>query len=282
MAAVRVDVRARLNDRAGSWQVALERVEERSGSILGFGSRDGQAVVLKVFTSQEERRAGRVLEAFDGAGMVRLIEHVPDAVLMERVDPATPLSTLCRVDDQNATAILADVIRRLSPVSQTEGIPAVHDWAGAFDRYLCDGDERIPRDLVESARCVYLDLCGTQRGVRLLHGDLHYDNVLYDSTRGWVAVDPKGVVGELAFEVGAALRNPIEVPELFTDPRVIDARVRRFSSELNLDRSRVVAWAFAQAVLAVVWMVEDGEPLAPEHPWLTLARTLQYPSTSGP
>jgi streptomycin 6-kinase len=45
--------------------------------------------------------------------------------------------------------------------------------------------------------------------VRLLHGDLQHYNVLLDRKRGWLAIDPKGVVAEGEFELGAALRNPI-------------------------------------------------------------------------
>jgi streptomycin 6-kinase len=40
--------------------------------------------------------------------------------------------------------------------------------------------------------------------------DLHHYNVLSDSGRGWLAIDPKGLVGEVEYEVGAAIRNPID------------------------------------------------------------------------
>ena len=232
-------------------------------------------VFLKRSTKGDEHRAGAVLEAFEGTGMVRVIEQTADAVLLERLDPAIPLSTLVREDDHQATRILAQVIAQLAPRGIPDGTSAVIDWASSFDRYLERGTLDIPHDLVRHARDLYLDLARSQRDVRLLHGDLHHANVLYDSTRGWVAVDPKGVVGEIAFEVGAALRNPIEMPEIFTNPSVIDARIRVFSEALTLDRSRVVGWAFGQAVLAAIWLIEDGEPVPPDHPWLTLATSLQ-------
>ena len=62
---------------------------------------------------------------------------------------------------------------------------------------------------------------------------------------------------------------------MFTDPDVIDARIRILSDTLNINRDRVVAWAFAQAVLAALWLVEDDEPVPPDHPWLTLALLLE-------
>jgi len=249
-------------------------------SILAFGHRDNQRVVLKIVNEATgEFRAGEVLAAFGGSGVVRVLEAADGITLMEQLDPATPLSTVCRRgDDEEATRILANVMRAMSPTASPPGLPSARDWSVAFDRHIASGSETIPRDLVAHARRVYLELCESQRNPRLLHGDLHHDNVLFDSKRGWLAVDPKGVIGELEFEIGAALRNPLALPQMFTSAPVIVARVQWFSKALHLDRSRVVGWAFAQAVLALLWMVEDGERVMPDHPWLTLARALEQES----
>jgi len=90
-----------------------------------------------------------------------------------------------------------------------------------------------------------------------------------------VAIDPKGVVGELEYEVGAALRNPYERPDLFTDPAVIRKRVNCFVRELGLDAARIVAWAFAQAVLSAVWLVEDGFTIEADNGTIALALALR-------
>ena len=230
---------------------------------------------FKSFNRDDERRSGDVLEAFEGQGMVRLLGRTDDGLQLELLEPGTPLSTLVDVNDAEATAVLAQVIRAMTPLDVPPGVPAVGDWASSFDRYLENGGREIPDDLVQHARGVYLHLCASQRNARLLHGDLHHDNVLFDANRGWVAIDPKGVVGELEYEVGAALRNPLELPHVFTDPAVIDARVRILSETLNHDPIRVTSWAFAQAVLAAIWLVEDGEPVTARHPWIALSYTLR-------
>ena len=206
--------------------------------------------------------------------MVRLLGRTDDGLQLELLEPGTPLSTLAGVNDAEATAVLARVIGDMTPRHVPHGVPTVGDWAASFDRYPENRGREIPDDLADHARDVYLQLCASQRDIRLLHGDLHHDNVLFDAIRGWVAIDPKGVVGELEYEVGAALRNPLELPHVFTDPAVIDARVRILSEALNLDPVRVTSWAFAQAVLAAIWLVEDGEPVTADHPWLTLGRVL--------
>jgi streptomycin 6-kinase len=196
------------------------------------------------------------LDAFDGHGVVRVLDRIDGAVLLERLQPGTSLvSMTVNGDDDHATGILADVIGRMSaraPVSLTS---TVQEWARGFERHAAGGDSLIPKPLVEAAQHVYSQLCGSQSIPRLLHGDLHHHNVLLDTERGWLAVDPKGVLGEQEYEVGAALRNPLERPELFTDPARIERRVDRFERELQLDPGRILAWAFAQAVLAAVWAV---------------------------
>ena len=222
-----------------------------------------------------EWRAGQVLAAFGGSGVVHVLEAVDGVMLLEHLDPATPLSTLCRRgDDGDATRILASVMRRMAPIAEPAGIPSLRDWVVSFDRYAACGHQAIPQDVVADARRVYLELCESQRNPRLLHGDLHHDNVLCDSRRGWLAVDPKGVIGELEFEVGVALRNPNDMPDLFGSPDVIRSRVRILEHQLHLDHSRILAWAYAQAVLAAIWLVEDEVSVAPDHPWLKLAGTI--------
>jgi streptomycin 6-kinase len=82
-------------------------------------------------------------------------------------------------------------------------------------------------------------------------------------------------VGEAEYEIGAALRNPYERPDLFADPTTIARRVDTFARELHLDAGRILGWAFAQAVLAAAWAVEDGAAIEPDNGWIALANCLR-------
>lgn len=260
------------------WRVAVERVAETEGSILAFGRRGGLPVVLKVIKSPgDEWRSGAILKSFEGRGAVRVYEHQEGALLLEQARPGRSLESLTRDGgDEAATAILAALIRSMSgEVPPAGSAPSVADWGRSFERYAAGRDTQIPRPLLSHARQIYTDLCLTQRTVRLLHGDLHHGNVLFDETRGWLAIDPKGVVGEIEFETGAALRNPRTQPALFTGLSNTGKRVDRFARDLGLDPARVVSWAFAQAVLAAVWSIEDGDVLEPDDASMTLAKMLQ-------
>lgn len=263
--------------KAAAWNVTLEHTCETASSQLGFGVRDGRRVVLKIAKGvNDEARSGEVLKAFGTTGVVRVYEAELGAVLLERLDPGEELVGLVRRgDDDEATRILADVIVRLAGHNAPPGTVTVADWSRGFDWYVQSGDQQIPSELVQEAHNMYRNLATSQRRTMLLHGDLQHYNVLYDNERGWLAIDPKGVVAELEYEVGALLRNPMELPELYTQRATVERRFEILASVLPLDRSRVLHWCFAQAVLSAIWGVEDGYKIERHHSGLELARTVR-------
>jgi streptomycin 6-kinase len=274
---IAIELRTRIDDLIRKWKLTVEETSETETSFIAFGTRGHQPVVLKVVKSHgEEWRSGEVLRAFRGRAVVQVLEYVDGAVLLERAVPGESLVRMA-IDghDEEATAILADVIRRMAGCVPPAGWATVQDWGRGFDRYLATGDLRIPRDLLEDARRCHADLTASQRETRLLHGDLHHYNVLRDAGRGWLAIDPKGVAGEIEYEVGAMLRNPIENPDLLTSSRTITRRLSCLSRELDLDVQRALRWAFAQAVLSAIWEVEDGFAIDTNNPRIRLANTIR-------
>jgi streptomycin 6-kinase len=289
---------------AREWGVIVEDTFQTESSVIGFGTRDvddagsrKQDVVLKVVKQPgDEWHSGEVLAAFNGKGFVRVYEHAPGAVLLQRLKPGNSLVDLSlHGRDEEATDILAGVIQQMSsvesslssvelPKSERESpnsraplqhCPTVHDWAKAFERYIATGDKQIPMDLVIAGQRAYLDLCSSQQRPILLHGDLQHYNVLFDSDHGWLAIDPKGVFGEIEYEIGAALRNPVERPELFLSRSTIERRLGQFTSRLNLNYARILAWGFAQSVLSAIWGVEDGFTVDATNPALRLAAIMR-------
>jgi streptomycin 6-kinase len=253
---------------------------ETEGSVIAFGTRDDKAVVLKVVKQPgDEWRSGEILNAFDGHGVARVYEQEPGAVLLERLRPGNSLVGLTLdARDEEATDILAGVIQLMSArassmslLEVTQARATVEDWAKGFANYIATDDDQVPNDLVAAGQEIYTRLCASQRRTILLHGDLQHYNVLFDSQRGWLAIDPKGVVGEIEYEIGASLRNPIERPELFLSRSTIERRLKQFTDRLPLDYERVLAWAFAQAVLSAIWSIEDGFAVDSMNPALRLA-----------
>jgi len=259
--------------RAAEWNVTVVEIRETEGSLLGFGLSNGRRVVLKVSSLSDEMNSGTVLEAFQGAGTVRVHKSDHGAVLLERLDPATELVELVRSGrDDEATHILANTIGLMANHEPPPGCPTLFDWVRGFDRYLSEhSGGPISLQLVREAESVYRNLALSQRQTMLLHGDLHHYNVLFDSTRGWISIDPKGVVGELEYELGAIIRNPVELPDFYISRAVIERRLMQLTEALGLDYDRALRWTFAQAVLSAIWDVEDGVTVTSDHPSLCLA-----------
>jgi streptomycin 6-kinase len=270
-----IDVQQRSRDLIRAWNISVDVTSETDTSVLMFGTRNREPVVLKVVKREgEEWHSGEVMAAFGGHATARVHEYVPGAVLLERAMPGDTLVQIAIDRDEDATSILVDLITRMSHCRAPARCPTVEDWGSSFARYSATGDARIAADLVETGSRLYAELAASQASAHLLHGDLQHYNILSDAHRGWLAIDPKGVVGEAAYEAGASLRNPAESPDLFTSAKTIERRAHEFARGLNVDVERILGWAFAQAVLSAIWLIEDGFAVDAKTPVILLADTL--------
>ncbi len=112
--------------------------------------------------------------------------------------------------------------------------------------------------MVERAEALFAELLASSGAPMLLHGDLHHENILAAERAPWLAIDPKGLVGEAEYEVGALIRNPL--PRLLALPDATATLARRFdilAETLGFDRQRMIAWSYAQAILSAWWTIED-------------------------
>ncbi len=276
-------LRQRVQERIQDWNITIQDTLETQSSFLAFGIRANQPVVLKVIRQPgDEWHCGKVLQAFDGKGMVRAYQYVDGAVLLERLRPGTSLATMSLNGlDEEATVIIAEVIKRLKPLPAslnefiTNEFVTVADWGKGFSRYLASRDRQISRQLVERGERLYTELCATQQSPRLLHGDLQHYNILLDSQRGWTAIDPKGVVGEIEYEIGASLRNPYEKPDLFASAQIVERRLKIYEKRLTIDYHRALRWGYAQAILSAIWGVEDGFTVDEQNQALRLAKAIE-------
>ena len=226
----------------------------------------GERLVLKVGPPCPELLSEiEALRLFDGRGAARLLDADPGwgALVLERLEPGTSLVALCEEEDAAATSAAAGVMRRLwRPAPDRHDFPTAADWGEGFRRmrvHFGGGTGPLPRRLFEEAASLFAELLASSAPPALTHGDLHHGNLLASAREPWLAIDPKGLVAEPAYEVGALLRNPL--PQLLRRPdpvKVTERRVAQLSEELGFERARVRGWAVAQAVLSVWWGVEDS------------------------
>lgn len=269
---------------ASQWRVDVHEIRVTETSQLGFGTRGNHDVVLKVIRNEngEEWRCGEVLEAFRGEGVVRPIEYANGAVLLPRLRPGHDLTTLCLDGrDEEATEIIATLMQRMFAMpAHLSSVRPVDRLQPDFAKFRDGAHGFIPASYVNRAEEIFSELCSTQRNRRLLHGDLHHFNVLFDSDSGWVAIDPWGVIGEPEFEVGASLRNP--TASLVGDRRILECRLKLYETLLRLDGNRTLKWSFAMTVLAILWPFEEGVGLDLRALFTRAAHAMHDLIVSGP
>jgi streptomycin 6-kinase len=246
---------------------------------------DGCEVVLKAGVPGPLLRCEiAALRHFAGRGCVRLLasDARRGVMLLERLRPGTPLVEIA--DDVQATAIAAGVMRQMArkpfgsgfETRRVSPFPTLADWAKAFPRLRAryDGDTGpLPAALVDRAERLFAELIASQAASVLLHGDLHHWNIVAAERQPWLALDPQGVAGEPAYEVGALLRNPYPQIATWPDARRVQARrIAQLAEELGFDRARIAGWGLAQAMLSACWDLEDHE--GGWEPWVAIAEAL--------
>jgi streptomycin 6-kinase len=100
------------------------------------------------------------------------------------------------------------------------------------------------------------NLLATQHDIVVLHGDMHHANVLNFGSRGWLAIDPKALIGERHFDYANILCNPDN--ETATMPGRLARQVRVIANTANLESSRLLAWVVAWASLSAAFSFDDG------------------------
>ncbi|WP_431869592.1 aminoglycoside phosphotransferase family protein [Nocardiopsis eucommiae] len=229
---------------------------------------DGTPAVLKVQPVDEETKGEPLaLRTWDGDGAVLLLEHDPDtgAMLLERLDPTRRLDT---VPLDEALEVIGSLLARWGT---HPGPPGMRDLGSmaldmAANATALLAAERVPdrtREHLHRWAGLARELAA-EPGDRLLHWDLHYENVLAPAPgtdRGpWLAIDPKPLVGAQGFELLPALRNRWEEAQATGDPlREVRRRFDLLTETAGLDRDRARAWTLVRVLENTLWEIGDRE-----------------------
>ncbi|MFD4750710.1 aminoglycoside phosphotransferase family protein [Streptomyces rubiginosohelvolus] len=253
------------------WQLRRDGAV-RSGQaslVLPVLRRDGTRAVLKLQLPREETTAALTgLRTWNGDGMVRLLDHDPasSGMLLERLDGARTLASID--DDDVAMGILADLHARLVAVPAPQGLRGLGEVAAAMLEQVPQAVARLTdpadRDLLRGWASAVAELAD-EPGDRLLHWDLHYDNVLAAEREPWIAIDPEPLAGDPGFDLWPALDSRWDDVVAKGDPlRVVRRRFDLLTDTLGLDRARAAGWTLGRLLQNALWDIEDGEPrLAP-------------------
>jgi streptomycin 6-kinase len=234
------------------------------GIIVPVQRAEGAAVMKVSFPHPGNVHEPDAFTAWAGRGAVRLYEREDEhfAMLLERVQT----STLADVDDADQVATVAGRLNRRLAIAAPSDLPRLQDLADGWERQLRTDAEELAHTLsphaVEFAVATIHELGRVQPDI-LVHGDLHARNILRADREPWLAVDPKGVVGDPAYDGGTLLKARalalLEADDLRAAAyRTLDV----FTDAAELDRGRVQRWAQLHTVQAAFHARRHGFRIA--------------------
>jgi streptomycin 6-kinase len=253
-----------IQELSKSWSLEVEPFYE----ILSYNfvapcvAKDGEAV-LKIappLNNPEIFNEARYLQLADGKGAVNLlrINETHRAILLERLTPGANLKEVYRTDDAKAVDIAIKTIGEiLKKPPQHHSFHKLEDW---FDDFFRNSEKtRFPSGFICKARGFYEELSSASENKFLLHGDLHHENVLSATRESFLAIDPKGIVGDIGYEIAVFLNNHFWwlASERNLRDKLSDA-IRKFSEAFAVESVVLRKWAFAQMVLSVWWTFEGN------------------------
>jgi streptomycin 6-kinase len=224
--------------------------------------RHGEPAILKLSVEEDERQGSVLMEWWDGDGAAQVLARDDIGLLMERALGSATLAGMARSGcDDDACRILCDVAARLH-APRKKALPELIPLAYWFRELELESAERHGGILVRCAETAHA-LLSDPREVVVLHGDLHHENVLDFGRRGWLAIDPKGLVGERCFDFANIFTNP----DLAHPTRPVAIEPGRFVRRLGvvteaagLERERLLQWILAWTGLSAIWFLADDDP----------------------
>ncbi|MGW4473043.1 aminoglycoside phosphotransferase family protein [Nonomuraea sp. NPDC004354] len=241
------------------------------GVVVPVRRRDERTAVLKVsFPHPGNVHEPDAFAAWGGRGAVLLHERDDErfAMLLERVQT----STLAEVDEGDEVVTVAGRLSRRLAVPAPPGLPRLREQADAWEEQLGKDAEELThtlsRRVVDTAVATVRELGRVQPDV-LIHGDLHAGNILRADREPWLAVDPKGYVGDPAYDGGTLLKSrALTFLDADDVRKAVDRTLDVFAEAAELDRERVRRWAQFHAVQAAFWGRRHGFRIARGGSWL--------------
>ena len=248
----------------------------------GLGLREKKSVVLKIGVPRDELTSEiAALRLFNGEGACRLIDADEENgfLLLERLHPGVMLSTM--EDDEQATHIAAELMLKIWKSLESDSLLSklqehtltstrapglqkyiqLSDWFDGLNKLrerFNGGTGPLNEKLVERVEGSVKDFFAENHQPVLMHGDFHHFNIL-SSERGWLVIDPKGVIGPAGYEVGPFLINPWgEISNEVNQRQMMVRRIDILNEHLGFERERICEWGLAHAVLSAWWHIDDN------------------------
>lgn len=254
---------ALIEETSQRWHLTDVRpVPNLSYNFVAFAKQKNENVILKIGVPHRELISEmEALKLFEGNGTCGLLDCDEEKgfLLLEKLEPGKMLAEI--EDDDERTLIAVEVMNRIRRPALSAGkFIQLEDWFAELKNIRTQfdgGTGPYPKELLERVESFLPDLFKDEH--HLIHGDFHHFNVL-SSYRGWLAIDPKGVIGPAGYEIGPLMINPWN-NSMDSDQFEVRAkrRVDLLSREVGWEHEKIIQWSTAHAVLSSWWDYPNGD-----------------------
>jgi streptomycin 6-kinase len=264
-------------DVTAQWQLEPdgEPMTGETAVVVPVVTASGEPAVVKFgLPHPESAHEHLALRAWAGDGAVRLLRADPrrGVLLLERADADGDLSSVPVLE---ACEVVAGLYARLHRPALPQ-LVRLSDHAARWARELAALREShvVPRRFVDQAIAL-ADGFATDHATdgALIHTDLHYFNVLAATREPWLAIDPKPMAGDPAYEIAPLLWNRWTEAVATGDVRnAVRERMFTVCDAAGLDEDRVRACIVVRELVNVLWSTTD--PSATDPGWITTATAI--------
>ncbi|HHL2498986.1 TPA: aminoglycoside phosphotransferase family protein [Yersinia enterocolitica] len=236
----------------------------------------GKPAMLKIAMAQDEALGAQLMLWWGGDGATRVLKQEDNAILLERISGGRSLSEMARNgQDDEASRIICHVAARLHTQHKPQP-PELPQLSSQFN--ALDSAAQMQGGIFIDAAFIATKLLTEPQDVTVLHGDIHHGNILDAGPQGWLAIDPKGLLGERGFDFANLFCNPDFI--VATSPGRLTRQADIIAETAGLDRHRLLSWIVAWAGLSAAWHIEsEGNPetaLAVAHIALNALRKVDF------
>lgn len=223
---------------------------------------DGGEAVLKIalpLNNPEIFNEASFLQIADGKCAVKFLnfDEKRRAMLLEKLTPGANLKEICDNDGAKAVEIAIGVMRGLlKKPPENSTFRKLEDW---FNGLKKAENTKFGDRFAKKAFGFFEESTFASKQKFLIHGDLHHENILSAQREPFLAIDPKGIIGDIGYEIAVFLNN--HLVWLSTEENLqekLDDAVRRFSEAFEIEARDLKNWAFAQMVLSAWWTFEEN------------------------
>ena len=251
-----------LNRYLQDWNLSLLHqvdVDSSCSKVFIVMMADGEKAALKILFGrgiEAEKYGANALRYFDGHGIVKLYRHEERAHLLEYVDGSMLRGLVDRGQDNKATEIICDVVAELH-AKKSNAIPEFKHLRDHCADLFTQAAKRPDNIVLHTAAQIGQELLDNQVDARPLHGDVHHENIL-SSGRGWISIDPNGIIGDPVYEYANTFNNPYGVHEIVGNPARISMVADVIHDRTQYDRNKILKYGAMHIALSASWVFKTG------------------------